>query len=867
MASKTLTANVRFNTTQADRALKRLSKQIATINRELNKTKANNLTKQLQKSTSQADKLQKKVGKLNTALNKTKTSANQVSTALNKATTKTNQATSNTHRWSNAQKQVANFAKSTNSHYRTGNGLLGSMVSKLKMLAATYLGIMGAKAVITTTDTMTGAQNRLNYSHSTINGDDVAKNGYSEKTYKATQEAMDKMYNSSQKVRMSYTDMMSNVGKFMALAPDAFQNSTDNAIRFQEIMAEAYAVGGASAAEMSSSMYQLTQALGAGILAGDELRSVREGAPLAYKEIEKFAQGVYDTDESLKELASQGKITSDMVVAAIMNAGGKLDTAFAQTEQTFAQTWEQIKNTAKKSFEPVATSLRDAINRAVDNGLMDKIESFFTTVSKVLQITFKVISLTVQWIADNWETIKSILLPALITLGLMLAASALIAVANFIIVNKWIIFIGYAIFTIIKPIYDFLTGVKTLSEAISEHLWMVGIGLLILAVMTGNWWIALAGAIVLTLWAIWRWFEYVAGGVTWLGILFKNIGLEIANFFIALSWVIANAFMTAVEFVVDIFNGCVSWIVALFWGCVNTVGNFFVGLGKTISGIATNIGIAFSNAWNGALSDFWNFIASCTEGLDWLSKPLEAIAKLFGKSFDYASFTENLRNKAEGYSAKQKEYVEWNYMHDISAFEDGWSGKAWNQGTSNWEAPKWDEDSSWKEKINTLDAFEKGWGKDAFDIGYNWGVGVKDGLDNWGSGAQDWFADKMDGSFLDKLGEKLGLDFNNELTNPVGGVGDSYNFPTNEELLAGVDGIGDDTSKIKDAMDLADDDLEYLRKLAEMEWRNEFTTAEIKVDMTNHNTVNGDRDLDGIVSYLSDVLREEMTNVAYGVHY
>jgi hypothetical protein len=68
-------------------------------------------------------------------------------------------------------------------------------------------------------------------------------------------------------------------------------------------------------------------------------------------------------------------------------------------------------------------------------------------------------------------------------------------------------------------------------------------------------------------------------------------------------------------------------------------------------------------------------------------------------------------------------------------------------------------------------------------------------------------------------------------------------------------------------MDLSNDDLDYLRKLADMEWRNEFTTAEIKVDMTNHNTVNGERDLDGIVSYLSDVLREEMTSVAYGVHY
>ena len=80
-------------------------------------------------------------------------------------------------------------------------------------------------------------------------------------------------------------------------------------------------------------------------------------------------------------------------------------------------------------------------------------------------------------------------------------------------------------------------------------------------------------------------------------------------------------------------------------------------------------------------------------------------------------------------------------------------------------------------------------------------------------------------------------------------------------------GIGSDVGDIKDSMDLSNDDLEYLRKIADMEWRNEFTTAEIRVDMTNNNTVNGERDLDGIVEYLSDVLRNEMTNVAYGVHY
>ncbi len=69
-----------------------------------------------------------------------------------------------------------------------------------------------------------------------------------------------------------------------------------------------------------------------------------------------------------------------------------------------------------------------------------------------------------------------------------------------------------------------------------------------------------------------------------------------------------------------------------------------------------------------------------------------------------------------------------------------------------------------------------------------------------------------------------------------------------------------------DSMDLTEEDLTYLRKIAEMEWKKEYTTAEIKVDMSNYNTINGESDLDGIVTKLADKLYEEMNVVAHGVY-
>lgn len=819
MASKQLTATVRLNTTQAEKSIDRLVNKINRINNVLNKT-----------SNGSSTKLPKNINKCTTA-------TQQWATALN----------------------------SVNSKLNGSKSLVKSIGSGLKTLADRYLGVMGMGVVINTSDAITSAENKLNYvSAQNLGASGTNSDGsYSTATLNATQDAMDKMYTSAQKVRMSYTDMMANVSKSMALAGDSFKGNTDMAIRFQEIMAEAYAVGGASAQEMSSSMYQMIQALGAGTLAGDELRSVREGAPLAYQAIEEFAQGVYNTEESLKDLASQGKITSDMVVAAIMNAGNEMDSAFAQTEQTFAQTWTQIKNAAMRAFTPVAKYLRKALNKAIDNGLIKKFETFFANVAKGVVIVFKVIENSINWIADNWDWLKHVLVGVLIAIityetlaGLVGVASAILNAISWLQTASAITICGVSMLTILGIIGLVIAGVLALIYVF--YLWKTGaistvdaivyalivlavVFVLVAALCTAGIYLIIA-AIILAIAAILYWFEYVAGAVTWFGILCKNIGLEIANFFIALSWVIANAFMTAVEFIVDIFNGCCSWVAAL---CTN--------LGETIGNIATNIGIAFQNAWIGAQNMFWSFIKDCLEGIRDLEPAINAVAKAFGaEGFTLSGVIDNVAGKQQSY----KEYVK------VNAFDAGWSSDAWNKGTSKWTAPKWDEDSSWSEKINTLDAFEKGWSQDAFNIGYDWGKGIKDSINQWGSQWQN----SEHGLEIDDIMKALGLDPDefDKLFDPKkvkdllgGGFGD---------LLGDTGDIAGNTGKMADSMELTEEDLKYLRSIAEMEWKKEYTTANIKIDMTNNNNINGESDLDGIVTKLSDKLYEELNIIADGVY-
>jgi hypothetical protein len=154
----------------------------------------------------------------------------------------------------------------------------------------------------------------------------------------------------------------------------------------------------------------------------------------------------------------------------------------------------------------------------------------------------------------------------------------------------------------------------------------------------------------------------------------------------------------------------------------------------------------------------------------------------------------------------------------------------------------------------------------AGDFGAELGLKAENKIESFGSSLKSGFTDFDFGKLTAGKGD-IFTGIGNAPGSYLPGIGDlNYALDTTpmEDLLKGID---TDVGDIKDSMDLSNDDLEYLRKIADMEWRNEFTTAEIRVDMTNNNTVSGERDLDGIVEYLSDVLRTEMTNVAYGVHY
>ncbi|PWU72387.1 hypothetical protein DK867_14265 [Ochrobactrum sp. POC9] len=140
--------------------------------------------------------------------------------------------------------------------------------------------------------------------------------------------------------RVSVEDYVSLYGRFVRSASGVAKSENEIALA-TNLVSKAFKAGGASAQEQAASIIQLGQALGSGVLQGDELRSLRENAPIVAKAIaDEF--GV--TVAKLKDLGAEGKLTSDRVFRAIINAQKTIEAQFAATNATIGDGMTAINN-------------------------------------------------------------------------------------------------------------------------------------------------------------------------------------------------------------------------------------------------------------------------------------------------------------------------------------------------------------------------------------------------------------------------------------------------------------------------------------------------------------------------------------------
>ena len=245
-----------------------------------------------------------------------------------------------------ATKSVQSASKGTDAYNdslaKTG-AAASSANSGLMKLVGTVVTLASAKKTMDLTDTYTNTAARLK----------MVNDGTQTQL-----ELQDKIFASANRARGSYTDMASAVAKMNLLAGDSF-GSNDEAIGFTELLQKSLKVSGAGKSEQDSAFLQLSQAMAAGKLQGDEFRSVMENAPMVANAIAKY---MGKTKGELKELSSDGAITADIIKGAMFAAADDINNKFATMPMTFSDTWNKIKNAANQAFGGVFEKLNKALN-------------------------------------------------------------------------------------------------------------------------------------------------------------------------------------------------------------------------------------------------------------------------------------------------------------------------------------------------------------------------------------------------------------------------------------------------------------------------------------------------------------------------
>ncbi len=629
--------------------------------------------------------------------------------------------------------QQNNLNRGLNIGTKNADGFL----SKIKSVVTTYLGMKGIATTVGLSDTMTSNRARLEL---------IVDDGGS------VAELEQKIYASAQRSRSYYVDTMASVSKLGLVAGKAF-SSNDEIIAFQELVNKNFVVGGASATEQASAMYQLTQAMGSGRLQGDEYRSIIENAPLLAKSIEDYMRNVQKANGTMKDWASEGKLTADVIKAAVFNSADEVEERFNKMPKTWGQIWTSMKNRAIKAMDPILVKVNNLANNAKVQNTINGLVNGFALVANIAAGAFEVISNIYTFMSDNWSMIGPIIMGVIAALllykGAVLAITAVETIAA-------------GVKGVLAAAQMMQTG-ETLAATAAQH----GLN-------------AALWACPIT-WIIVRIIALIALFYAAVAAVNKFAGTSVSA-----TGIICGAFMVALSFVGNI-------LVALW----NLVVDVFVLINNLVATVANFIGNVFTDPI-GAVCRLFFDLADIVLGV--LQALASAIDTVFGS---------NLAGSVQG----------------------------WRDSLGGWVDETFGKGEEIIAKMNAddlkLGGFEYG---EAWDAGYSFSEGIDESIANF------------DPSKL----------FDTNIPDPgsySSGIGDS------------VDDIAGNTGSIADSMEITEEDLKYLRDIAERETINRFTTADVSVNFGGiTNNVSSDMDLDGVVNYISDRVAEELEIVAEGVH-
>ncbi|MDD4390321.1 MAG: tape measure protein [Eubacteriales bacterium] len=266
------------------------------------------------------------------------------------------------------------------------------MVSKAGRLAKVGASVAiaasgaGAVALVKQSDAYSGMQARLKL----INDGQQTVAQFNEKIFKSANNA-----------RTSYEDMADVVGKLGITASGAFEGN-DEILKFTELLSKNFKIAGASTQEQSSAMYQLTQAMAAGKLQGDEFRSISENAPLLAQAISK-EMGV--SVGELKKMSSEGKITSDIIKSALFNSADAINKQYKEIPMTFAEAATKMKSQLTNKLQPSFKKLSNWLNSTKGEKAINKTADAIARLAAKMPAVFKALGKIYNFAKKVYDTI------------------------------------------------------------------------------------------------------------------------------------------------------------------------------------------------------------------------------------------------------------------------------------------------------------------------------------------------------------------------------------------------------------------------------------------------------------------------------
>ena len=692
--------------------------------------------------------------KINTALKTTLDAFEQVQRASGQAVDTSQihaaraalaEAVSETNNWSDAYRQAAQEEEKLNQGIRNGTKAADGLLGKVKGIVATLAAGAGAKALLGLSDKLTSTTARLSF---------LVDDGGS------VDELEQKIMASAQRSRAAYLDTASAIASMGANAGRAFE-SNDELIAFMEQVNKQFVIGGATAEGQSAAMLQLTQAMAAGALRGEELNSILDKAPGIARAIESY-MGV--AEGSIKSYAEEGLITADVVKNALLSVADETNAKFESMPMTWAQICTKMQNRALTILDPLLTKINQLINDPRFQTAMDGLVNALGAVAAIGGEALDILVGAGATIAENWEWLSPIILGVAGALGVYYGAQL---AANAISMATKGIHIAVAAAQMIRLAATGSLTAATAAETAAQY----GLNAALYACPIV--WIIML--IVLLIAAIY-------GAVAAIN--------HFAGTSISATGVICGAFMTALAFIGNLFVVLCNLIIDVFtliYNLIATVANF--------------IGNVFNDPVGSVCRLFFDLADTVLGVLQALASAVDTI------------FGSNLAGSVQG----------------------------WRDSLSGWVDDTFGKGEEIMAKMNAddlhLGRFEYG---AAYDTGYNFGQGIDDKVSN---------IFNPDG--LSGLGDGTG-------------VGGGYPLDDISDYTGQTAG---NTGQIADDLSVSNEQLEYLRDIAERDAINRFTTAEVKIDMTGMtNKIDGSTDLDGVVRELTEGFTEALQTAAEGVH-